>query len=202
MPSLFGLLQDDAPTTSLRFWGRGSRTRGPSPRRGIRASRSAVSARSGTLDRVGTESPRPIQTLYPHCLTDLATLDEGERSRDHILPRALGGSETVPACKHCNEVLGHDQEAKALSPTSWLTLLAQATCYTDGFVNVTFEDGARAEEHFGGRQGKLRSERRTRTRRSRPLAPCNQRLLRLSPAASVWPDHHPFGGVTGGTLGA
>jgi hypothetical protein len=78
-----------------------------------------------------------------------------EVTREHVIPFALGGSETVPACRPCNSTIGHNLEARLLGPTSWLTVIAQAAGFTPGWVDVTYEGGQRAIEHFGSRQGKL-----------------------------------------------
>jgi len=74
-------------------------------------------------------------------------------SQEHLVPFALGGSETVPACKTCNNTIGHGVEGRLLGPTSWLTVPAQAAGFTKGWTSVTLEGGQRALEHFGNREG-------------------------------------------------
>ncbi len=90
-------------------------------------------------------------TLCPYCLRPLA--DVPEVSNEHLVPFALGGLETVPACKVCNETIGHGLEGRLLGPTSWLTVVAQAAGFTRGWTNVTLAGGQQAVEHFGSRQG-------------------------------------------------
>jgi hypothetical protein len=98
-----------------------------------------------------------MQTICPYCKHDLATVVEV--TREHVVPSALGGSETVPACRACNSTIGHTLEARLLGPTSWLTVIAQAAGFTPGWVNVTYEGGQRAREHFGSREGRLHEPR-------------------------------------------
>ncbi len=76
-------------------------------------------------------------------------------TKEHIVPSALGGSETIPACRKCNSTFGETLEGRLLGPMSWVTLIAQAAGYTPGWVNVTYETGQRAIEHFGSRQGRV-----------------------------------------------
>jgi hypothetical protein len=92
------------------------------------------------------------QTICPYCRRSLSSVDV---TREHIVPSALGGSETIPACRECNSTLGNGLEGRLLGPTSWVTLIAQAAGYTPGWVNVTYETGQRATEHFGNRQGRV-----------------------------------------------
>jgi hypothetical protein len=105
--------------------------------------------------RTGTnkDGEGTTQTICPYCQQSLATVTQV--TQEHVIPSALGGSETVPACRSCNSAIGHTLEARLLGPTSWLTVIAQAAGFTPGWVNVTYEGGQRAREHFGSREGRL-----------------------------------------------
>lgn len=92
------------------------------------------------------------QTICPYCQRSLSSV---EVTKEHVVPSALGGSETVPACRECNSTIGETLEGRLLGPTSWVTLIAQATGFTPGWVNMTYETGQRAREHFGDRQGRV-----------------------------------------------
>lgn len=92
------------------------------------------------------------QTICPYCRRSLSSV---EVTREHVVPSALGGSETIPACRECNSTIGETLEGRLLGPTSWVTLIAQAAGFTPGWVNVTYATGQRAREHFGDRQGRV-----------------------------------------------
>lgn len=93
-----------------------------------------------------------IQSTCPYCLRELSPADV---TREHVVPSALGGAETVPACGECNTRIGSNLEARLLGRASWLTVISQAAGYTPGWVDVTYETGQRGREHFGDRQGML-----------------------------------------------
>jgi hypothetical protein len=91
-----------------------------------------------------------MQTICPYCRRSLSSV---EVTKEHVVPSALGGSETIPACRECNSTIGETLEGPLLGSASWVTVIAQAAGYTPGWVNVTYESGQRAREHFGGREG-------------------------------------------------
>ena len=53
----------------------------------------------GIDDRAGGS----MQTICPYCCQNL---DSVEVTREHVIPSALGGSETIPACRTCNSNIG------------------------------------------------------------------------------------------------
>jgi hypothetical protein len=94
-------------------------------------------------------------TVCPHCARPLDAV--GQVSRDHAVPRALGGTVKVRACKRCNDVLGGGVEARLLASQSWLTLLAQAHGLTPGRLTGAAAAGAAIRSHFGTGEHRLHS---------------------------------------------
>jgi hypothetical protein len=89
----------------------------------------------------------------PHCARPLTTV--GATSRDHVVPEAMGGLEKVRTCKVCNDVLGGGVESRLLSPTGWLTLLAQSQGWTKGDLAGENEHGHAVQAHVGNQTYRL-----------------------------------------------
>jgi len=86
------------------------------------------------------------QSVCPHCNRSLTAVEKV--TGDHVVPRTLGGSRTVPACKRCNDCLGGGIEARVVGPTGWLTILSQAYGLTKGQLHGTGEREQPMHAHF------------------------------------------------------
>jgi hypothetical protein len=90
---------------------------------------------------------RPLQSFCPHCARPLDAVEK--ITRDHVVPRSMGGHETVPACKRCNDAIAASFEARLVSTTGLFTILSQVAGLTPGVVQAQTEEGRSVRWHFG-----------------------------------------------------